>query len=409
MAILEQFGVPLTADECYRRVRENFAPHFSRWLQCRSTRELEADPVYAVLAEEIREVLGHCDVGNFARGAAPAKSRYRVIAWNLERGIQFDAQLEAFRTHPYLKTGDVLLLTETDVGMARSANRAVAQQLARELEMHYAFVPCYLNLSKGSGVEYHAAGENELGLHGNAVLSRYPIRRAWPIPLKNGIDKMAGREKRLGCQKALAADIDFPNCSVTVVTVHLDTQSSQRHRRDQMRDVLDGLATDRAVVLGGDWNTTTYNASRAFYAIMGYWLRLFMGVENVIQNHFLHPYRHFEKELFALLESRGFDYRRSNILGERTTTYNTFDLKTRQNLGEWVPGWCFAFIRWALRNHGGACPLKIDWFATQDLRAENPVVIHNLREGRRVPLSDHDAIGLDVPAPGDGTMAAPLL
>jgi endonuclease/exonuclease/phosphatase family metal-dependent hydrolase len=399
MSVIEQPDAFLLAHATYRRVKEEFARHFPRWMRCASTKELEGDAEYAALAREIREVLGHCDVGDFTSGAAPAKSSYRVAAWNLERGIQFEAQLEAFRSHSYLKTCDVLLLTETDLGMARSGNRAVAQELARELGMHYAFIPCYLNLAKGSGVEYHAEGENELGLHGNAILSRYPIRRARGIALKNGIDKMRGREKRLGHQHALAAEIDFPNYSFTAVCVHLDTQSSQRHRCDQMRDVIDGLKTDRPVVLGGDWNTTTYNASRATYAILGYWLRIFMGVENVIRNHFLHPYRRFEKQLFALVESRGFEYRRSNVLGERTTTYDVTCGKTRQNLGEWVPGWCFAFIRWALRNHGGTCPLKIDWFATKGVRVENPVVIHDLREGRAEPLSDHDAIAVDVRVP----------
>jgi hypothetical protein len=72
------------------------------------------------------------------------------------------------------------------------------------------------------------------------------------------------------------------------------------------------------------------------------------------------------------------------------------DGKTRKNLGEWVPAYCFPFMRWALRNHGGKCPLKIDWFATRGARCENPTVIHDLREGRSVPLSDHDAIGVDV-------------
>ena len=100
-----------------------------------------------------------------------------------------------------------------------------------------------------------------------------------------------------------------------------------------------------------------------------------------------------------LLESRGFDYRVCNRVGERTVSYDTYDPKTRQNLGEWVPGWCFAFMRWALRNHGGKCPLKIDWFATRGMPCRDPIVIHDVREGRRVPLSDHDAIGVDVTVP----------
>ncbi len=395
---LEPRAPSLTPEDIYRLIKEQIAPCFPDFARCRSTAELEASPLYRSLKATVRTVLETPEVGNFTTNPAPARDRYRFLAWNLERGIELDGQLEAFRSHNYLRTCDVLLLTETDVGMARSGNRAVAQILARKLGLHYAFVPCYLNLTKGSGLEYHAAGENELGLHGNAVLSRYPIRRVRPIHLENGIDKMAGREKRLGRQTALAADIDFPNYAVTVAAVHLDANSSQRHRHNQMRDVLDGLDTDRPVIVGGDWNTTTYNSSGAFHAIMGFWLRVFMGVDNVILNHYLRPNNWFEKDLFKLLESRGFDYKTCNRLGERTVSYDADDPKTRQNLGEWVPGWCFAFMRWALRNHGGKCPLKIDWFATRGMRCEDPVVIHDLREGRRVPLSDHDAIGVDVVA-----------
>jgi hypothetical protein len=121
-----------------------------------------------------------------------------------------------------------------------------------------------------------------------------------------------------------------------------------------------------------------------------------MGPDNVIRNHYLHPYNRFEKELFALLEQRGFDYRGSNAIGVRTTSYDVDDAKTHKNLREWVPAWCFAFIRWALRNHDGKCPLKIDWFAVRGMRSFDPRVFHEFREGQRPPLSDHDPIAVDV-------------
>ncbi len=163
-----------------------------------------------------------------------------------------------------------------------------------------------------------------------------------------------------------------------------------------MQDVINGLNGNGPSIIGGDWNTTTYNSSSAFFAIMGFWRRVFMGVDHVINHHYLHPYHRFEKQLFDMLEERGFDFRDCNRLGERTLSYDVSNTKTRKNLGEWVPGWCFSFIRWALRNHGGYCPLKLDWFAARDVRCENPVVIHELREGREIPLSDHDAIGVDI-------------
>ena len=124
---------PRVTEHIYNLIRERISPHFPDFRQCRSTAELLAHPSYRALEPEIHTVLDTPEVGDFSAAPTPAKSQYRFIAWNLERGIEYDGQLEAFRSHEYLKRGDVFLLTETDVGMARSRNRAVAQMLAREL------------------------------------------------------------------------------------------------------------------------------------------------------------------------------------------------------------------------------------------------------------------------------------
>jgi endonuclease/exonuclease/phosphatase family metal-dependent hydrolase len=378
-------------------ITRELAPHFTVLAGCRSTSDLHALPLYQRLAPWVEQVLWTPDTGSFTEAMVPAKPRYRCVAWNLERGIHADGQLQALREHPYLQAADVLLFTEADSGMARSGNRHVARDLAEGLGMHYVFLPCYLNLSKGAGVEYDVAGRNQLGLHGNAILSRYPIRNLRRIPLRNGVDKMAVREKRLGTQTALAAEIEFPNYTLPVAVVHLDAQSTQQHRRDQLRDVMAAFPAGERALIGGDWNTTTYNSSHAFYAIMGFALRVLIGVERTITRHYLHPQNHFERGLFRSLTAAGFDYERCNIMGEPTFAYDIADLKARKNLGEWVPGWCFAFIRWALRNHGGCCPLKLDWFATRGLACEAPAVIHELRAALGGPqLSDHDPIGIEV-------------
>jgi endonuclease/exonuclease/phosphatase family metal-dependent hydrolase len=353
--VIQVPGSTLVPGEICRLIRERIAPHFPEFLTCSSTGELKRLSSYRRIEPDVRTVLDGLYSGSFSPNAAPARSRYRFVAWNLERGIEFEGQLGALRTHPYLVEADVYLLTEADIGMARSENRAVAQEIAQALGLHYSFAPCYLNLSKGAGIERKAKGENELGLHGNAILSRYPIRSVRPIHLRNGMDKMCGREKRLGRQSALAAEIEFPNYRATAVTVHLDANSSQAHRASQMQDIVRDLSADLPVVLGGDWNTSTYNSSRAFYSIFGFWLRVFMGAENVISNHYLHPETRFERKLFQFLETQGFEYHRSNLMGGPTIEYDVDDPKTRLNMGEWVPNWCFAFIRWALRRHEGRC------------------------------------------------------
>jgi endonuclease/exonuclease/phosphatase family metal-dependent hydrolase len=357
---------------------------------------MESHPAYREIAPLVTRSLATPHIADLRHHEAPPRQRYRILAWNIERGTQFDAQLDAFRSHPYLKTCDVLLLTEADAGMARSGNRMVAEVLARELGMAHVFAPCYLALGKGSGVERHVDGENTLGLHGNAILSRYPISDVRVIPLHNGVDKIAHREKRLGRQAAVGARIEFPNLSLHAVSVHLDAQSTQAHRCQQMRTILDSLPSEIPVILGGDWNTSTYDSSHAFFAILGFWLRVMMGVDHVIRNHYLHPQRRFERDLFQLLLARGFEFERSNHLGEHTICYDVCDPRATGSLRDWVPEWCFAFIRWALRKHEGRCPMKLDWFATRGLRVESPVVIHDLREGLVTPMSDHDAIGVDV-------------
>lgn len=395
----EAAPLPSPAQQMYTELRDELRPHFAELARCESTPELCRHPTYQRLKQRFDRIFQTPEEGDFRSVSAPKKKRYRIAAWNLERGIHYDGQLQAFQQDPYLSESDVLLLTETDMGMARSANRNVARDLARELEMQYAFSPCYINLAKGSGVEYDAEGENESGLHGNAILSRYPLSNVRSVFLKNGKDKMKGREKRLGQQTAVVAEVQFPDQPVTVVAVHLDANSSQQHRAEQMADVLATVKGSERAVIGGDWNTTTFNSSSATMAILGFWLRVFMGPNNVITNHYLHPYNRFESKLFRLLEENRFDYRSSNSIGERTTSYDVDDAKTHKNLREWVPAWCFAFIRWALRDHDGKCPLKIDWFAVKGLSARDPKVLHQYREGRTPPLSDHDPIGVDIAEP----------
>ena len=377
-------------------IQENLKPHFGAFRNFRSTAEFASSALYRQTRQDINRALHTVHTGDFSAAAAPAKRQYRVLGWNIERGKELEGQIRAFRQIPYLRDSDVLLLTETDVGMARSGNVDVARTLAKELGMHYAFVPCYLSLVKGSGTERWIEGENDLGLHGNAILSRYPIRAPYRIGLRNGIDKMKSNEQRLGTQTALAATIELPGAPLPIACVHLDANSTQAHRADQMRAVLEAMPSTGPALVGGDWNTTTFDSSSAFRAIMGYWRCVFMGPSRVIRGHFLHPYHWFEKELFDLLEHRGFDFRQCNSLGDHTIFYDVEDIRAHKGLAEWVPGWCFPFIRWALREHGGVAPVMIDWFAARELRCSQPRVIHEVRQFEGRPLSDHSAIGVEI-------------
>lgn len=376
----------------------NLNQYFPELLKFESIAETEKSAVYQKIKSEVERILNAVVQENFAPESDKVSETIRALAWNIERGNRFAGIVDALENHADLQDKDLLLLTELDYGMARSGNRFVAQELAKELKMNYAFAPVYIALQKGSGIEANAAGENTKSLHGLAMFSRFPMKNVHAVALPNGKDKMLGKEKRLGYLRALVADIEHKNGTFRAVTVHLDAHSSRRHRHLQMKIVLDHLdgLLELPTIIGGDWNTTTYNAQTANHAILGYFRRVSMGVKNVVKNHYPYPDRYFEKSLFQELEKRGFDYKNLNETGVGTLHYDMENAAYNTNLGDWVPHWCFPFIFWAARRGGGRVSARLDWFAGKGIKIiGKPKTIGNLKDAENVPLSDHDAIGLD--------------
>jgi len=375
--------------------------HFPELLKFNSSIDLEASELFRSIRPQVERVMQAIDLGRYSDRREPLSEGFiRATAWNIERGNEFEGQLKILAGHPDIGRSDVLLLTELDHGMARSRNRHVAKELAKALRMNYAFAPSYINLEKGSGLETDISGENRESLHGNAVFSPHPLEDPFIIRLQNGKDKMKGKEKRLGSQAAVGATVRHPFGPFRAVSIHLDAHSTQKHRADQMLMILDHIETlspRLPVLLGGDWNTATYNSSNAFFTIMGYWKRVFMGVRNVIRNHFPYPDRYFEKELFTLLERRGFSYKDLNVPGGCTLHYDVADLAANGRMADWIPFWCFWFINWALAANNGRCSLKLDWFAGRCIEPSGSDACRIAWEvhDRKNPLSDHDPILLN--------------
>ena len=376
------------------------SPHLPGLMDFHSTRRLESSPEYTRIRGEVERIMSTVVGEDFGPSDPPLRTPLRATAWNIERGLQVQGVIENLTNHPRMRHSDILFLTEVDFGMARSGNLCVAREIAGELELNYAYANCYISLVKGSGLEFKAQGENRLSLHGNALFSRFPLRQAHAVALPNGKDKMRGKEKRLGCQQAVVGRVDHPVQPFWAITLHLDAHSSQNHRYLQMKLILDHVETLQPglpVLIGGDWNTSTYNARRAAYSILGYARRVLMGINNVLLNHYPYPDRWFERKLFQEVERRGYEYRSLNQPGACTLHYEVNDLAINTNMGDWIPDWCFWFIRWALKDVGGKCSMKLDWFAGRDIVADSshpPAVLDEIHD-RENPLSDHDPIVLD--------------
>jgi hypothetical protein len=376
--------------------------HFPELLTFESIEETERSDLYKKIRPTVERILGAVVREDFAENPKSKiqnpKSAVSAIAWNIERGNIFEGIVDSLKNHEDLKNKDLLLLTELDCGMARSGNRFVAREIAQELKLNYAFAPVYIALQKGSGVEALADGENTTSIHGLSMFSRFPMRNAHAVDLPNGKDKMWGKEKRLGYLRALVADIEHPLGTFRAVTTHLDAHCSRDHRHFQIKIVLDHL--DRLdplpTVIGGDWNTTTFNSQNSTRAILGYWRRVLMGPRRVVTKHFPYPDQYFERNLFNELERRGFNYKDLNEPGAGTLHYDVESIEKNTNLRDWVPEWCFPFIFWAARRVGGRVSGRLDWFAGRGIEpVGKPLTIGNLKSESGIPLSDHDAIALD--------------
>ena len=181
-----------------------------------------------------------------------------------------------------LRTADVILLNEVDVGMPRTAYADVVRELANALGMNYTFAVEFVELSNLGGdvdpLRYR-------GLHGNAILSRFSIRsvsvhrlpqcydwfeteRMQITNLEKGkrwtaarfLNERVSRQVRRGGRMALIAELNTglgTDETLTAVASHLEERSTPSCRQQQMLDLLTAIqGIAGPVVLGADLNSS---------------------------------------------------------------------------------------------------------------------------------------------------------
>jgi endonuclease/exonuclease/phosphatase family metal-dependent hydrolase len=280
------------------------------------------------LQAKLNAVLTTPSVVNRPAPSTPVPEKLRVLEWNIERGEQLDnieqllkspdsfikraqrekeysaRSLEKLRSQAAtLRQSDVLILNEVDQGVKRTDYRNVTQELAQALGMSSAYSVEFLEVDSLTdlGTEPAVLNTPELsarmtedlkpdrkryqGMHGNAILSRYPLQnvRVLSLPechdwfsqevqaisqLEKAKRKAADvafleritREVRRGNRQALVADITLPGkqpVTVHLVNAHLENKCKADCRARQMRRVLEEIGdTTGPVILAGDLNTT---------------------------------------------------------------------------------------------------------------------------------------------------------
>jgi endonuclease/exonuclease/phosphatase family metal-dependent hydrolase len=260
----------------------------------------------------------------------------RLVEWNIERGIELDgikllmtdkqgflakARSEAAKDKgkkvndgelsaqiDALQSADVIVLNELDWGMKRSDYQPVVKALAEALKMNWAYGVEFIEVDpKVLGLQSFANVKNEaerkeledlfsvdkdrvLGLHGTAILSRYPLRDVKLVPFKyqaydwyneemkygkveagkrKGASLIFGeeivREVRRGGRTNLMATLDVPELpeqKVTIVAAHLENRTTPKGRVQQAQELLELVRPIRnPVIVAGDMNTTGADGS----------------------------------------------------------------------------------------------------------------------------------------------------
>ena len=182
----------------------------------------------------------------------------RVAFWNLERCKHIEASAALLAT----VAADVNLLTELDLGMARSGQRHTTRELAKQLDQGYAFGVEFVELGLGDKRERerHAGVENVAGLHGAAILSRSRLARPALCRLEADGEWFSEThgERRVGGRIALAAKIPVGGVEVGFFSVHFDSHGDPQQRGAQMRVLLAAVEAymgNGPVIIGGDFNT----------------------------------------------------------------------------------------------------------------------------------------------------------
>ena len=176
-----------------------------------------------------------------------------ALVFNMERGVHLEELGDFLLTCPDIRPFDVILANELDDGCARSGNRDTARELAQRLGMNYVYALEFIEL---------ANPEDAKGYHGNAIFSRWPIRRATVVRLPEQYNWYFDRQRRIGGRCAVLAEIQVAGRSVGIGSIHLENRTHGPGRQAQLEAVLqaaEAMFPGLPIILGGDLNTNTFD------------------------------------------------------------------------------------------------------------------------------------------------------
>ncbi len=286
------------------------------------------------------------------RRSTPWTGRFTIAAFNAQRL----KNPEAARALLDRVGATVALLSEVDIGMARSGNRHGLQALTERTGEGSLYGVEFVELDLGDPREMkaHAGEHNAAGFHGNGIVSGLQLTDPCLISLEEGGRWFAGRngaQHRLGGRIAVAARVEDAPRPLWLVSVHLESKTDAQDRAAQMRrllDALDSITAGAAAIIGGDLNTKALPAGD--------------------ETRWLAEPQRWEP-LFEAAAAAGFEWGASNVPAATQRTGPSGDPEPPFR--------------------------KLDWILARGVATANPRVIAAL-DGSGRPISDHEMLAVDV-------------
>jgi endonuclease/exonuclease/phosphatase family metal-dependent hydrolase len=204
---------------------------------------------------------------SFVPAPVPPRDEIVLMAYNLERGMKAEAQVEALLADGSIPRPDVILVSEADRGCTRTDYKDITRGWAKAMAMNYVYGTEFIELPRLWG----PAGGRMRGRceHGNAILSRYPIGNVRLIRHASNISWYSWwqrlfrvGEPRLGGRMALAADVKVGEKILRLYSVHFESKGgNEPFRGGQAAELAeDALSAPAGAVIGGDMNSGAYLA-----------------------------------------------------------------------------------------------------------------------------------------------------
>lgn len=286
---------------------------FANSFEFRELESLAANKKEEVLETKLKNLFSNSTIVNLNKyknastfiDKTTSRNAFRIIHWNIERGYKLkeinealheteqyfikNNELKKIKEKKFIEEVDIFnetqifTLNEADIGMPRTQYNNTIRTFAEITKSnYYVFAPEFLELDDKYLKDKKINKNLYQGLHGNAIVSKFPILKSKIIRLpecynwfEGELEELSSLEKakrkaakvffnapiiselRRGNRNALVATIELPNMAqnITVVSTHFENRCFPICRKKQMQYLLEQLKDiNTPLILSGDFN-----------------------------------------------------------------------------------------------------------------------------------------------------------